>query len=393
MASCPRRTPPRTLRRRLLAVVVALAATGVADATQHLVRAGDDWSKLTERLQPGDEIILMPGNHRGARLEGVAGTADKPVVIRPADVRSPVRIDADEIGIHLIRPKHVRIEAVVVVGAKRAGVIIEGAADAPAESIDLKSVYVANTGDRGEKDAIRVVHAKEVSIDTCRVESWHRAGVHVHASEGVTIRQCEIIAGARTPDRMGIAIDGASRDVIVERTRFGQGQVIAVAIGLPESDSVPPLPPATAGSPPPALADSVVVERCLSERPERFVAFGSCRATTVRANTIVSPTALWEVAAVPKGWSPPNATVVSNLTVWEPATLRRFALAAPGSEPAGIAVEVNLWWSAELAATRSMLGDFVGSVHADQVTTVDPRLDTLFNPRTEAARAFGREAP
>jgi hypothetical protein len=381
-------------------MVAALVVAAEAEATQHLIRAGDDWSKLESKLQPGDEIILMPGTHRGAVLKGVAGTAEKPILIRPADRRVPVRIDATDVGIHLVSPSYITIESVAVVGATHTGVLIEGTKDAPAKQVMLNGVFVANTGDKGAADGIRIAHAESVTLDKCRIEGWHRAAVHVHAARDVAVRQVDFVGGAKSPERYGVAIDGESRNVTVERSKFGQGIVMALAIGLPESDSLPSLPPPPDKQPekqpeegPPALAESVLVERCISERAARFVALGSCRDTVIRANTILSPTAVWEVAATAPGWCAPDATFVSNLIFWEPGTLQRFALAAPKSVPAGIDIEVNLWWSLELAAAKATLGEFVGTVRSPQVLDVDPALDNFFEPRTAEAKAFGRNAP
>ncbi|MFO0828243.1 MAG: right-handed parallel beta-helix repeat-containing protein [Phycisphaerales bacterium] len=387
--------PYASLSLPLSVACVAVALASTASAAQHLVRAGDDWSKLKDKVQPGDDIVLMPGTHRGAVIEGLAGEEGKPISIRPADLRKAVLIEADDTGIVLKSPRHVRIEAIAVAHAKRSGIVIEGTPTAPAEDVLLRSVYVAKTGDRGDKDAIRIENAKRVTLDKCRIEAWHRAGVHVRSSRDVTISGTEWVGGADTPDKFGVAIDGGSFGVTVDRARFKPGVGIAVAIGIADTDVLPATAPATeTGAPLPALAESVTVERCLSDRVERFAAIGACRGVTIRANTVVSSNAVWEVAATPKGWCDPTAvTIIANLIVWEPGTMQQFSVAAPGSAPKGVAVEANLWWSPELSAARQVLGDFVGTVKSPQITDRDPKVDNYFRPREESAKAFGTEAP
>ena len=381
----------------------ATLVTTPAFAAQHLVRAGDDWSKLKDKVKAGDDIILMPGKHKGATIDGLTGSADKPISIRSADLRVPVVIEADSVGILLRSPRHVRIESVVVMNAKRTAIHIEGTEAAPAEDIRLRSVYVAKTGDHGERDAIRIEHARGVSIDRSRVESWYRAGIHVHASRDVTVTATEWVGGAQSPDLFCVAIDGGSKNVRIDHCKFGLGTGIAVAIGIADTETVPTPPTAEAKPDPnasptalttPALADSITIEHCISDHQKRFIALGSCRTLLVRANTILSPVAAWEVAATPKGWCPPtDVTILSNLITWEPGSMQRFSFAATGAEPLGISIEANLWWSIELPAAKSLLGEFVGVVKAPQVLDRDPKLDNYFQPREEAAKSFGRGAP
>jgi len=257
-------------------------------------------------------------------------------------------------------------------------------------------VYVAKTGERGEKDAIRIDHANRVTVERCRIESWHRAGIHVHASRDISITASEWVGGANTPDRFCVAIDGGSSGVRVERCKFGIGIGIAVAVGIADTEAVPAIEGTTrdATTPVPSLAENVTVEHCVSDRPQRFAAFGSCRTVVVRANTVLSPGAAWEVAATPKGRCPPtDVTIISNLITWEPGAMQQFSVAAAGAEPAGIAIESNLWWSLELPAAKSLLGGFVGAVKTPQILDRDPKLDNYATPQDEMAKAFGRGAP
>ncbi|MEY3022251.1 MAG: Chondroitinase, partial [Planctomycetota bacterium] len=62
----------------------SVVATSPACADILAVTAGDDWSTIAARAKPGDEIVLGEGIHRPVVLEGLAGTADAPIVIRPA---------------------------------------------------------------------------------------------------------------------------------------------------------------------------------------------------------------------------------------------------------------------------------------------------------------------
>src|SRR5690554_6584206 len=106
----------RTARRHWTLVSTALAVAGVvvftsdARATQHLVDSGKDWQKITTMVRPGDEILLLPGNHRSAVLDGLQGTQNQPILIRGLDPHNPPLIDG---AIALLNPRHVILENVL----------------------------------------------------------------------------------------------------------------------------------------------------------------------------------------------------------------------------------------------------------------------------------------
>jgi hypothetical protein len=381
------------------ALAASLAVGATAFGAQHLVRAGDDWSKLATKLQPGDEIVLMPGKHRPAAFEGLAGTAEKPIVIRSADPKSPVMIEATDIGLALRGARFVQVNAVAVVGARRCGILIQGSAEAPCEGVSLRTVYVAKTGDLAERSPIRIERARDIEVVDARIEGWHHAGIHVAASERVRLDKIQFVGMSATPEEIGIAIDGVSKEITIDRCRFAAGIGTAAAIGLGTTDP-PPSPPAPptgpdAPKPDPAyLAQTVTLEHSVAERVDRFVAFGSCRDVTVHANTVVEPVVGYEVTVPPKGFARiSNSVLVANLFTWTPGRLKHFAVSAPSADPTGLALEANLWWSAELPGAKSLLGDFVGEVKSPQVMDVDPRLDGYSKPMEERAKAFGTEAP
>ncbi|MDZ4755951.1 MAG: right-handed parallel beta-helix repeat-containing protein [Phycisphaerae bacterium] len=397
---------PRLTHPLLVALAVMGAALSVqtAAATQHLVAAGDDWSKLKEKLKPGDEIILMPGNHKGARFDDLAGEPGKPIVIRSPDPKTVSRIDADDVGIYLVRPRWVRIQNIFIVDARRAGIIIAGDAKQRSSNISIVNVYVAKSGDLAEKAGIRIEFADHVAFADCRVEAWHRAGIHVHASTDVALVGVQLLGGPLTDDVYGVAIDGGSSSVILERCRFGREIGTAVAIGLSDTDTppAPPTPAATPGSAsgpvdpsaPVYLAEAVTVERSIVDHVKTFIAFGSCANVLVRANTVVEPQTAYALFEPPAGYAQiTGSSFLANLMQWTPGSLKRFSFAGGGVDPKGLSVETNLWSSAELPLAKSLLGDFVGTVKSEQVLNVDPKLDGYQRPMNDAAKIFGHTSP
>ncbi|MFM1822824.1 MAG: Chondroitinase, partial [Planctomycetota bacterium] len=103
-------------------------ATAPASADILPVTAGDDWSTIAARAKPGDEIVLGEGIHRPAVLEGLAGTPDAPIVIRPAKAGALAEIAPDREAIKFVDARHVRVERILVRSARRAGIVVEGTA-------------------------------------------------------------------------------------------------------------------------------------------------------------------------------------------------------------------------------------------------------------------------
>jgi hypothetical protein len=374
----------RSVALWLLLVVVA----GPAWATQHLVRAGDDWSRLGDRVKPGDEIVLFPGRHRAARFDDIAGEPGRPIVIRSADRRAPITIEGEDVGLELRGVRHVRVEGIAIVDVRRAGVLIVGTEERPAEGIELRNLFVTRVGDRAERAGVRVESASSITLRELRVDGWHGAAVHLSDARDVRIERCQFVGMPTMPDAHGILIDGRSRGIAIERCRFQAGVESMVSLGLaaPEGGG--------ADDARDHLAFEVVFERCLGDRVGRLATIGSCRDVQVRANTLSEVEIGYEIVAPPRGWNRPrNVLIQSNLVTWTPGTLRRFSSAAPDVDPTGVFVEANLWWSVELPAAKELLGGFAGTVKSQQVLDVDPKLDGTLRPRAAAAAGFGTESP
>lgn len=59
-------------------------------AETYEIKPGDDWAALGPKLVAGDEIVLLEGMHRPAQFSAIAGTREKPIVIRSiSKINSP----------------------------------------------------------------------------------------------------------------------------------------------------------------------------------------------------------------------------------------------------------------------------------------------------------------
>jgi hypothetical protein len=378
-----------------LIAIACLASESVA--TQHLVRAGDDWSVLKDRVKPGDEIILMPGKHREVRFDGLKGEANQPITIRSAssDARNLATIAAINVGIHLVDAEHVRIEHLLITGGRRAGVIVSGSDAGRSKHIALTSVYVAKTGDLAERAGILIDRTDHMTVKDCRIEAWHRAGIHIRGASDIALVNAQFVGSPSTPDEYGVLVDGRTSTVILQRCRFAPGISTAIALGPSDTSPIPPLTTDSAAqdapvAQAPVLVDGITIERCLAKRPGTFITFGSVANALVRANTIVDPGVGYSFVEAPRGYDPVRgSTLLANLFIWTPGVMKSFSKAGGGAVPAGLSVETNLWHSAELPAARPLLGEFLGTVKSEQTLDVDPKLDGYDRPVEERAKLFG----
>jgi Right handed beta helix region len=100
---------PRSLRRSVLTLALALSAILVALPAP--ARAGtretgpeEDWCAAARLLEPGDELLLGPGEYAGPCTLTRSGAPGSPIVIRGRDPADPPRIvqlrgNADALGI------------------------------------------------------------------------------------------------------------------------------------------------------------------------------------------------------------------------------------------------------------------------------------------------------
>jgi hypothetical protein len=378
---------PRRLAIFAFGCQVALLA-GPAAAEIHRVPAGTAWDGIAAKARPGDEIVLEPGVHLPARIEGLAGEAGRPIVIRARDEQSLAEIRGGTRGLELVGPSHVEVRNIFLRDTAEEGILVTGDAAAPARGILVRNVLLARCGAARRTPAIRLSGVEGFTLADSRVQGFEDAAVAVEGAREVRLERLQVIAEAAGRERTAVRIGAGSAGVTIDRIGIGPSIQTAFAIGTGR-----PADPAAAPDVP--LAARVSVRNALVDRNEVFAALGSAREVDLCRNTIIDPldTAL-RLEAPPAG-RPGLAAVHfrENLIAWTPNSLQRFTAREPGLEGTpDVEFGTNLWHSAELPAALSLLGGWEGRVTGPQRTDLDPRLDNAYQPREPAAKAFGFEA-
>jgi parallel beta-helix repeat protein len=133
-----------------LALVLALAATSVAE-TISLSPQGDWFSRLDgSSLQPGDEVVLTEGTYAHARrlVLGHRGTADKPIIIRAADNQRVVfkRPDAEQNTLNLEGCQYLTLRGLEITGGSTAIRIGNDGSGQTSSDVVLEELHIHHIG-------------------------------------------------------------------------------------------------------------------------------------------------------------------------------------------------------------------------------------------------------
>jgi hypothetical protein len=395
-----------------LALLLILAATRAAEATQHLVRAGESWQGLADRLKPGDEIILMPGNHRPGRLVDVHGTGKQPIVIRGLAPEKPAMIEAKQEGLVLRGSRNIVIRDLAISGASINGLTLmapegwDGSEPWPA-NLRLENLTVTRIGPSGRRHGIQIDGLQRVQVIGCTLEGWGGAGIEVSRSADVEINACSFRGLPGFSQDSAIHVRGGTDLVQVKDCRItdpgrfgliigGEADALLSILDAVGDKTADPKGTDTAVEPAHTVSRVLVMRSVIvgSGCPIHFLSASYCR---IRNVTIVRPRQ-W-VMAIDMG--DPNEPLASsehltfggNLIVWEPGDLRRLVHPGAHHRPPAMKFEENLWWSSESPEQRAALGDLPEPPSVPQRTDLDPVLDETLQPTVPDAQRFGATAP
>lgn len=397
------------MRRRfgLAPLLAALCLTAPAAATQHLVRAGSNWQQLQVRLKPGDEVILMPGRHRPATLEGLHGERNRPIVIRGLDPARPPVILAARFGIRLIDPRHVQLRDLSIRGATIHGILIEGSTDAEdgqaarSGPIGLTRVTITDTGPTrsftaDSRHALCIRGISGVSIKSCHIAGWSGSAIEIVGGKEISVRDCTFVGHDNRHQVTGVRLRAGCQGVRIDRCRFTNvgDQGICVGGASRPYEFNPPL--AEDGEPDSLFeASRVNITRSVFQGGLCAVAFVNCTRAIVRRCTIVRPrravVSIRRDQADPRFAAPGRCAFGGNLVIWERGDLTSLTHLGPGADISSVVLEENLWWTPDGPAAIKALGTFPGTFSTPQIVDVDPALDASLRPVTAAASQFGAD--
>jgi len=361
----------------MLALALAALAVAAARAETIEIAPGRDWAAIAAAAKPGDEIVLLEGPHRPARIEGLAGEPGRPIVIRASHDRTLARITPEAFGLELVGARHVEVRNLFVDGATGTAIsAVEG------RDVTLRNCLLIRSG-----VGVELRRVAEARLAGLRIEGFSRRALVVDGCRELAANDLQILArGDASPDA-AIEVSGGSVRCVFDRIAIAQRGAVAFALGLA---------PGTAAASDPAapLAEGISIRRSTAERPKTFAAFGSVRGVEVERNTALDcADGVYRLDEPPAGWTPArDIRIRANLFAWQPGAMARFAGGSSEAAEGAIVLGANLWHSRELPAARSLLGPMPGRIEEPQVLAVDPDFDNGYRPQAPAARGFGHTA-
>ncbi|MEM7227326.1 MAG: right-handed parallel beta-helix repeat-containing protein [Planctomycetota bacterium] len=382
-----------------------LVLAGPAHAVQHLIQPGARWDMEPGELRAGDEILLMPGQHRPATIEAAIGSATGPITIKSMDASRPAQIEATRNGIHLLRCRNVVIENVIIISPRQYGVRIDDGddqsvppwlSDNPSGGHKLRHVMIVRTGTESRHHAVMIQAQDGVSIQQCAFQGWGGSAVWVAHSKDVVIEQCQLRRLQGFNHEFGIYVCGASEDVRIARNYMDDPGKYAVKVGdrfRADEFGTINLAKAEKGS----LFDArrVVIEHNVIAGTECAISLSHVERCHVRSNTLVSPRqiafSLMHNHVDRRFGGHSRNTLANNLIVSEYAPAPRAVVVLKPLTREQVTLGVNVWWSPDMETWRPTLETIPVDDSAVQLVTIDPSLDHTFRPRHEDVMMFGAQ--
>ena len=379
---------------------------------QHLVAPGENWETLAAKVQPGDEIILMPGRHKPATIERLKGKKGEPITIRGLDPDNVPEIAASRHGILILDPQHIVIENVHVTGASIAGIALRSLPDASASpgeahadvhelnvaDVRLRNVKVTKVGPQGRRDSIELVGQQRVFIENCTLEGWGGAGIAIIACEDIEVTGCTFRALPDHTQTEGILMRSGAGAIKIENCTFEKLDGPAIFAGG-RSDPAAFQPVIAADAKPGSIFEArhIQVTRCVFKESRMPIMMQSADDVLVRNCTFVRPKA--SVIMVDHKHEDPRFAPAArfvfgdNIITWQPGDLVMYAAVVPSVDLRDLTWEQNIWWSPEPVEVRQKLGEFQGNTALEQLLDLDPKLDEKLRPQEPAAEFFGAFTP
>jgi len=392
----PTRRPRPSRARRSPAVLAAialvaglgpsdLAAARPPDGRRVLVQPGADLAELARGLGPGDALLLMPGRHQPARLEDLTGAPGSPVEIRPARPGDPPVVVGGEIGLELVRARHVVVRDLVLEGQRDAAVRLVGAGDGERDD-DLRLIGLRIRDlDRSpgvEPDGVELIGVRGVRLERIVLSGWRGAALAMANARGVDVVGCDLDGLAEADRRgdvptgaCGVRLAGDCDGIRLEGCVLHGAGTVAGIRGLAGHE--------------PGSSPGLELEGCaIVDQVCPLLLEGRWRARMVQCS-IVRPHR-WVLAAIGEpGDGRPVLDVDRCLFAWRSGDLTGIVRVLSREMLGSIRIGENLWWSGEPIERRAGMLPGRDAVPLPQVLDVDPSLDERLRPRAKAATIFG----
>ena len=337
-----------------------------------------------------NDLILDNGSRAGLRFEGLRGTPEDPIVIRPADPSRPILVmnPTGDWSIELLDCRHVRIQSMQVFNADAGGVLIQGTPDSPCRDIAITaSDILPRSSTLDYEIGLRIEHAEDVRVADVKILHAMEAGVDVQHARSIRLEN--VVVRGVGPERYGVRLGTGVENATIRQVACVSLAGEAFGLGIVDPGEQATLERGELE----VACTNVVLSRCSTDLGRSPIALGSVSDVLVEYCTFMLPSE-FVVRTEPAGlgWAPPKGVRMKrNLVEWLPSSL--LGIFDPAARNAVQELGPNLWWSAELPEMLPALGGFPHSDDRQRID-LDPKiLRDRLQPLDAESIKFGFLAP
>jgi parallel beta-helix repeat protein len=213
----PRASSEEITDRRL--VCERKVGTRLLEAATHNISPGDDIQVILDQAQPGDTVLVSPGNYLGGlrietdalTLRGVPEAGQRPVLDGAGQLQNGIVACADGITVEGLELRDFTGNGVMVQDVDRA---------------TIRDVFANHTGEYG----ILVLASRQLTVELSAASGASVSGIAVSQSRDVTVQGSEAFANV-----VGLEVDNSSNILLEENHAHDNSVGILLAV-LPDQE-------------------------------------------------------------------------------------------------------------------------------------------------------------
>lgn len=332
-------------------LMLPLAAMLPACAAERPVRDADELRAALAAAQPGDSILLAPGEYAGGlSASDLNGEPDRPIIIGAQDpARRPWLVGGGN-AIQLSSCSHLELRDLGIRGQSGNGLNLDdgGRLDHSAHHLTLRNLHIQDIGPRGNHDGIKLSGVRDFVVEDCLLERWGAgsgSAIDMVGCRDGLITGCLFRHQPYEQGSSGVQCKGNTRRITIRGNRFEHAGGRAINLGGSTGLQFfrPPLTPGGEHS----EAGELLVEQNVFIGSVTPFAFVGVDGAVVRRNTIYRPRA-WLLRILQEtrepGFVPCRGGVLEdNLFVWRSDELRTHVNIGPDTAPESFVFRGNAW--------------------------------------------------
>jgi hypothetical protein len=221
-----------TVLRVVVGCVLLLPAIGLCGSVY--VSSDTELRAVLADAKPGTTIRIAPGTYAGGvYVNGLAGTAEQPIVIEGADPTNPPVFDGGSEAIHLTDAAHVTIRHLVIRGQTGNGINIDDGRtyDTPAHHVTIEDAAFRDIGPKGNHDALKMSGVDDFVVRRCTFEGWAGQAVDMVGCHRGVIEACTFTAKEGFDSTTGPQAKGGSSAIVIRKSTFAGAIQRGVNVG------------------------------------------------------------------------------------------------------------------------------------------------------------------